>query len=132
VIYNCIEKGLDVSNGGAFYNFSGVQAVGIANITDCLYSTNQTVFIEKIITYKRLKEVLDSNFKKQDFLRYKILNKYPKYGNNNYKVDAIAQKWSYLYNKEVEKYENPRGGYYQPGIYTVSSHVPLGKIVGAT
>ncbi|ECI4400572.1 formate C-acetyltransferase, partial [Salmonella enterica subsp. enterica] len=36
------------------------------------------------------------------------------------------------YCKEVEKYQNPRGGYFTPGSYTVSAHVPLGSVVGAT
>ncbi|STL72082.1 formate acetyltransferase 2 [Escherichia coli] len=32
----------------------------------------------------------------------------------------------------MEKYQNPRGGYFTPGSYTVSAHVPLGSVVGAT
>ncbi|HFU2894838.1 TPA: glycine radical domain-containing protein, partial [Escherichia coli] len=47
-------------------------------------------------------------------------------------VDNISAELLRHYCKEVEKYQNPRGGYFTPGSYTVSAHVPLGSVVGAT
>jgi formate C-acetyltransferase len=132
MISNCIEKGMDVSAGGACYNFTGPQAVGIANIADCLYSLNRLVFTDKTIGYRGLIEILDADYEGHEDLRSWILNKVPKYGNGIEEVDTFAQKWSALYNSEIEKYSNPRGGGFQPGLYTVSAHVPLGKVVGAT
>jgi len=35
-IDDCIGRGLDVTAGGARYNFSGVQGVQIANVADSL------------------------------------------------------------------------------------------------
>jgi formate C-acetyltransferase len=132
VVYNCIDKGVDVSRGGALYNFTGLQAVGIANIADSLLSVRKIVYENKELGYEHLVQMLDANFKGQDLIREKILEGIPKYGNGIEDVDDIAYRWSSLYNSEVERYTNPRGGRYQPGLYTVSAHVPLGEAVGAT
>jgi len=132
LVDNCLEKGIDISGGGAFYNFTGPQAVGVVNIADSLFSVKRVVFEEKQIEYSRMIDILDRNFQRHEMLRYRILNKIPKFGNNIPEVDEIAYQWSNLYSREVEKYENQRGGKFQPGLYTVSAHVPLGLAVGAT
>ncbi len=132
VIYHCIEKGADVSRGGAFYNFTGLQAVGIANIADSLYSVLKIVYENKDLKYQQLAKMLEEDFKGHDLIRQKILEGILKYGNGIEKVDDVAHKWSSLYNREVEIYTNPRRGGFQPGLYTVSAHVPLGEVVGAT
>jgi pyruvate formate-lyase/glycerol dehydratase family glycyl radical enzyme len=132
LVDNCLRKGVDVSGGGARYNFTGPQAVGIANIADSLYALKRLIFDTKEVAYPHLIEILDRNFKGEEMLRYRMLNRVPKYGNNIPDVDELAYRWSNLYNRAVEKYENPRGGRFQPGLYTVSAHVPLGMAVGAT
>jgi formate C-acetyltransferase len=132
VIFNCVEKGKDVSRGGAFFNFTGLQAVGIANIADSLLSVRKIVYENKDLGYQQLAQMLDENFKGHEIMRKKILEGIPKYGNGIEDVDDIAHKWSFLYNLEVERYTNPREGGFQPGLYTVSAHVPLGQVVGAT
>jgi formate C-acetyltransferase len=60
------------------------------------------------------------------------LNGAPKYGNDDDAVDALGSKWARIFCEQVSKYTNPRGGRFQPGFYTVSAHVPLGRNVGAT
>jgi len=136
VISNCFEKGLDVSQGGAYYNFTGPQAVGIANLVDSLYTLKELVFdksgCENRLDYQDFCRILMEDFSGNEMLRHRILNRLPKYGNNDPEVDHFAHEWSRKYNMEVEKYRNPRGGRFQPGLYTVSAHVPLGMNVGAT
>ena len=56
----------------------------------------------------------------------------PKYGNDIKEVDEFAREVAYSYTKPVEKFKNPRGGYYQAGLYPVSANVPLGAQTGAT
>lgn len=133
-IDSCIEKGKDVTYGGAKYNFSGVQGIGIANLSDSLYALKKIVFEEKRITFKELALVLNSNFKGEEYekLRVRLINKYDKYGNDNDEVDYLSSDILRHYEVEIEKYENPRGGYFIPGAYTVSAHIPLGAAVGAT
>ena len=132
VIDDCIERGLDVTAGGAHYNFSGVQGVQIANIADSLAAVRQAVFEEKWLTAGELLAALRVNYEGRETLRQRLLNRVPKYGNDDDRVDSLAQEWADRYSELVALYPNVRGGVYQPGFYTVSAHVPMGANVGAT
>ncbi len=63
---------------------------------------------------------------------YDMIDALPKFGNDIEEVDALARDAAYTYTKPVEKYENPRGGIFQAGVYPVSANVPLGGQTGAT
>lgn len=133
-IDNCLENGKDVTYGGAKYNFSGVQGIGIANLSDSLYALKKIVFEEKRISLKELVDALDSNFQGVEYekLRVRLINKYDKFGNDNDEVDNLSSDILRYYSKTVEQHITPRGGTFVPGSYTVSAHIPLGKSVGAT
>jgi pyruvate formate-lyase/glycerol dehydratase family glycyl radical enzyme len=132
VIDDCIERGVDVTAGGARYNFSGVQGVQIANVADSLAAVRQAVFEEKWLTAGGLLSVLQSDYCGQEHVRQRLLNEIPKYGNDEDRVDDLASKWADRYSERVAQHTNVRGGAYQPGFYTVSAHMPMGKNVGAT
>lgn len=133
-INDCIENGKDITYGGGRYNFSGVQGIGIANLSDSLMALKRFVFEEKRMSFAEFIDVLESNFEGKDGekVRVRLMNRYEKYGNDIDEVDALGADLLRLFCKEVETYENPRGGYFTPGSYTVSAHVPLGAVVGAT
>lgn len=133
-IDNCMETGKDITYGGAKYNFSGVQGIGIANLSDSLYALKKIVFEEKRISFSELIKALECNFEGIDNekLRLRLINKYDKYGNDNDEVDNLSSDILRYYSKSVEKHVTPRGGTFVPGSYTVSAHIPLGKSVGAT
>lgn len=131
-IENCIEAGKDVSAGGAVYNFSGVQGIGIGNLSDSLYVIKKLIFEDKEMTLRELVNILNNNFKDNEVLRQRLINKYPKYGNDVDEVDNLGHEILSHYCREVTKYKNIRGGIFQPGSYTVSAHIPLGEAVGAT
>ncbi|OKL44325.1 formate C-acetyltransferase [Pseudovibrio exalbescens] len=133
-ISDCIENGKDITYGGARYNFSGVQGIGIANLSDSLAALKQFVFEEKRATFKEFIDVLESNFdgERGEQIRARLMNRYDKYGNDIDGVDTYGADILRFYCKEVEQYTNPRGGVFTPGSYTVSAHVPLGAVVGAT
>ena len=61
-----------------------------------------------------------------------MIDELPKFGNDNEEIDLLAREVAYTYTKPLEKYENPRGGKYQAGLYPVSANVPLGAQTGAT
>lgn len=131
-VENALETGMDITSGGAKYNFSGVQGIGVANLSDSLYIIKKVVFEDKEITLPELVEILNNNYKDNEILRQKFINKYPKYGNDIDEVDYCGSEILSHYCKEVEKYKNIRDGFFQPGSYTVSAHIPLGEAVGAT
>jgi len=133
-IDNCLESGKDITYGGAKYNFSGVQGIGIANLSDSLYALKKIVYEEKRISLRDLTKALDCNFQgiENEKLRTRLINKYDKYGNDNDEVDNLSADILRYYSKAVEQHVTPRGGTFVPGSYTVSAHIPLGKSVGAT
>ncbi|MFZ5968383.1 MAG: formate C-acetyltransferase [Bacillota bacterium] len=131
-IDGCIDKGMDVSQGGAAYNFSGVQGIGIANLADSLYVVKKVVFEDKEMTLTQLADILKNNYENNEALRQRFIHRFEKYGNDVDEVDYIGSEILSYYCKEVEKYKNIRNGIFQPGSYTVSAHIPLGEAVGAT
>ena len=132
VIDDCIAKGMDVTQGGAHYNFAGVQAIQVANVADSLAAIKKLVYDEKRISAERLLHALQHNFEGEPLLHAMLLNKVPKYGNDVEWVDELGAKWVNYFADGLKKYRNGRGGIYQMGLYTVSAHVPMGQNVGAS
>ncbi|MEG2114163.1 MAG: formate C-acetyltransferase, partial [Hafnia sp.] len=133
-ISDCLHNGKDITEGGARYNFSGVQGIGIANLSDSLHALKGIVFDQQRLSFDELIATLKANFATPEGkqIRARLINRFEKYGNDIDVVDNISADLLRFYCKEVETYRNPRGGQFTPGSYTVSAHVPLGAVVGAT
>ncbi len=132
VIDNCMEKGVDVTAGGAHYALSGIQMIQVANLADSLAAIKQLVFEEEKVDGARLLKALRQDFKGEEVLRARLLNKVPKYGNDVDWVDGLGAKWAGYFREQLAGYVNHRGGRYHTGMYTVSAHVPMGENVGAS
>lgn len=132
VIDSCLEKGVDVTRGGAKYNLSGIQMIQIANLADSLAAIKVLVYDEKMITRHELLEALQADFKGYEIIQTMLLNKVPKYGNDVKWVDELGAKWAGYFRERMKDYTNYRGGLYRTGMYTVSAHVPMGENVGAS
>ena len=127
---DCVTKGKDVTQGGAKYNFSGPQGVGVADVADSLMVLKKLVFEEGKYTLEEIKNAMDQNFEGY-FALYHDIQNIPKYGNDSDEVDSIAVYVGEQYCDEVAKYSNARGGAFRPGLYPVSANVPMGMDVGA-
>ena len=127
----CIDKGVDSSRGGAKYNYTGVQGIGLSNVVDSLIAVKKIVFEDKQLSLEDFVQILNNNFDGNEYLRQKIINGIPKYGNNIKELDDLAKLAGLHYCNVVSKYKNNRDGKYRPGLFPVASHVPLGKVVGA-
>ncbi len=132
VIDDCMERGLDVTQGGAHYNLSGIQMIQVANLADSLAAIKCMVYDKKLIAPKELQAALEHNFEGSEILRQRLLNKVDKYGNDVEWVDALGVKWASAFRDKLRAYKNYRGGPYHTGMYTVSAHVPMGEHVGAS
>ena len=132
VIDDCMERGLDVTQGGAHYNLAGVQAIQVANLADSLAAIKKMVYDEKRVSAADLLKALQTDYKDNELLRTMLINKVPKYGNDVSWVDELGVKWVNYFADGLKKYRNGRGGIYQMGLYTVSAHVPMGQNVGAS
>lgn len=132
VIDDCIEKGLDVTCGGAKYNLSGIQMIQIANLADSLAAIKKLVYDEQLISRHELLQALQNDFEGYEIMRTMLLNKAPKYGNDIAWVDELGSQWAQYFRNRMKAYTNYRGGPYHTGMYTVSAHVPMGENVGAS
>ncbi len=132
VIDNCIAKGLDVTEGGAHYNLSGIQAIQPANIADSLAALKTMVYEDGPYSKEEVLKAIRSNFENEELMRLRLLNHGPKYGNDIEWVDAIGHQWIQYFSDKFIGLKNMRGGVYHTGLYTVSAHVPMGANVGAT
>jgi len=137
-IDNCIERGLDVTKGGAIYNFTGPQLVGLATVADSLAVIKKTVFEENLLSLDEMVQLLAKNYrgvyqgKKGTEWREYFMNKVPKFGNDNEYVDEIAVDVAKFYCEEISKYTNFRGGKFNPGIYSTTFHLAFGVFTGAS
>lgn len=132
VIDDCIARGKDVTQGGAHYNFTGIQAIQVANVADSLAAIKKFVYEEKSVTAQHLLDALRSDFAEDEILRTMLVNKAPKYGNDIDYVDSLGAKWVNYFADRLKQFHNGRGGIYQMGLYTVSAHIPMGHNVGAS
>lgn len=88
---HCIERGLDINDGGAaFPRFHGIAIMGLATLADSLAALKKLVFEERVINYEDLMAALGANFTRAEELRLLLVNKAPKYGNDDAYVDTIA------------------------------------------
>ncbi|MEI6388146.1 MAG: formate C-acetyltransferase/glycerol dehydratase family glycyl radical enzyme [Spirochaetota bacterium] len=132
VIEGCTEKALDVTAGGAKYNLSGIQAIQVANVADCLAVAKKCIYEDRSLGAGELLAALRGNYEGAEPLRQRLINKVPKYGNDVEWVDSIAARWVDYFAGKLTGYRNARGGIYHAGLYTVSAHVPMGQNVGAS
>lgn len=132
VIDDCMDKGMDVTAGGAHYNLSGIQMIQVANLADSLAAIKELVYDKKKVDASHLEKALQNNFVGDEVLRQMLLHRVPKYGNDVAWVDELGAKWALYFREQLCKYKNYRNGPYHTGMYTVSAHVPMGQNVGAS
>lgn len=132
VIDDCMALGRDVTQGGAHYNFAGVQAIQVANVADSLAAIRKLVYEERSVSAEELLTALKKDFRGHELLRARLIHKAPKYGNDVPEVDELGARWARYFAEQLKRYRNRRGGPYQMGLYTVSAHVPMGQNVGAS
>jgi len=128
---DCIRKGKDYNAGGARYNNSYIQFVGIGSLTDSLSAIRQTVFDEKNMHLPELAAVLDTDFAGQEQLRQRLVNRTHKYGNDDDYADEIMVRAFEMLFAEVDGRPNGKGGCYRIEMLPTTAHVYFGSVTGA-
>ena len=132
LIDDCIKTGKDYHDGGARYNTSYIQGVGLGTMTDILTSIKYNVFDKKQVTMKQLLQALKDDFKGHEPLRQKFVNKTPKYGNDDDYPDDIMKRIFEAYYNVVNGRPNTKGGTYRVNLLPTTVHIYFGRVVGAT
>ncbi len=128
---DCIANGKDYNGGGARYNTSYIQGVGIGSITDALTSVCYNVFDKKLLTLDELLTILGSNYENNEVLREKFLYDTPKYGNDDDYADAILARIFESYYNAIDGVPNARGGCHRINLLPTTVHVYFGSVIGA-
>lgn len=117
IVKGCIEKGIDIRNGGPELRFVTVEGVSFATVVDSLLAIKHFVYDEGRYTIEKIKEALLHNFEGEYAVMQTILkNKAPKYGNDRDKADELARKVMKVWSDETWKYTTPTNFQYRPGM----------------
>jgi formate C-acetyltransferase len=133
LVDGCLESGKDITAGGARYNFVTVEGIALATATDSLAAVKKLVYDEGTVTMEELMQALDANFEGHEPLRQTLLNKAPKYGNDETYADELARQISHFWTTEAFKHVTPETGKrYRGGYLSWNYWVSYAPTTGAT
>ena len=132
LIEDCIRNGKDYMCGGARYNSSYVQGVGLGSITDMLTALRYHVYDKKIIAMETMEKALANDFKGFEELQYQLVYHTPKYGNDDDYADEQEVQVFDMYYDVLSGHKSPRGADYRVNMLPTTCHVYFGKVTGAT
>ena len=125
---DCIAKGKDYNAGGARYNNSFIQAVGIGSITDSLSALKELVFDKGELSLPGSSRSLDADFAGQEPLRQRLLNKTHKYGNDDDYADELMTRTFRMLFEAIDGRPNTKGGAYRLEMLPTTCHVYFGEV----
>ena len=132
VTNDCISKAKDYNAGGARYNTSYIQGVGIGTVTDCVAAIKYNVYDKKNFTMEELIEAMEHDFEGYDSIYKMVHDNSPKYGNDDDYADDIMQDIFELYRSIITGRPNIRGGEYRIDMLPTTCHVYFGDVILAT
>jgi len=142
LIDDCIERGRDYNAGGARYNNTYIQFVGLGSLTDSLSAIQQLCFEEGTngaaspasgkVPLAELVRILDTDFANHENLRQRLLHKTHKYGNDDDVADAITVRIFNTCFEELDGRPDTKGGRYRVEMLPTTCHVYFGSVMGAS
>ena len=144
LISDCIQRGKEIKQGGAKYDYTGGESVGVIAAANSLATIKKVIFDDKKLTAAQVKHALDTDYNDMttnptgEEIRLTLLNAESKFGNDNDEPDMIASEIMRKLSQKLFKCKNTRHGkgpigcFSIPGTATTSAHVMMGQVVGAT
>ncbi len=132
LVDDCITHGVDYNCGGARYNTSYIQIVGMGSITDSLAAMKHHIFDHHTLSWKEMLTALKANFQGYEEFRNLLRNQTPKYGNDDDYPDSILKEVFEVVFEAVDGRPNLRGGTHRIDLLPTTVHVYFGKVTGAT
>ena len=129
---DCIARGKDYNAGGARYNTSYIQGVGIGTITDSLAAIKYNVFDHEKFSMKDLMDAMQADFVGYEKIKNLVVNRTPKYGNDDEYADSIMKDVFEFYRDSVTGRKNIRGGSYRINMLPTTCHVYFGDVMMAS
>lgn len=132
LLEDCIANGKDYNAGGARYNTTYIQGVGLGSITDILTSIRFNIYDRKRFKWTGMLTALKNNFEGSEEMQYEMIYHTPKYGNDDDYADAQAVAVFDMFHDAVTGRPTPRGGIHRINMLPTTSHVYFGNVTGAT
>jgi pyruvate formate-lyase/glycerol dehydratase family glycyl radical enzyme len=132
LIDDCIATGRDYHDGGARYNTTYIQGVGLGTMADALTALKYWVYDQGSLTMSQLLAALHSDFQGHERIHLMLLNKTPKYGNDDDYADEVMQAVFEAYFQAIDGRPNTKGGTYHINLLPTTCHVYFGSVIGAT
>jgi formate C-acetyltransferase len=132
LVDDCIARGKDYHDGGARYNTSYIQGVGLGTMADALAAVKYHVYDQATLTMAELLAILGDDFAGHERVRQLLLNKTPKYGNDDDYADEVMQQVFDAYFEAVDGRPSTKGGRYHIDMLPTTCHVYFGSVTGAT
>jgi trans-4-hydroxy-L-proline dehydratase len=132
LVEDCISRGKDYNCGGARYNTSYIQGVGLASITDMLTSIKYNIYDKKKFGWKEILMALESDFEGYEKLQYEMIYETSKYGNDDDYADKQAVMVFEIYYDAINGRPSSRGAVHRINMLPTTCHVYFGSVIGAT
>jgi pyruvate formate-lyase/glycerol dehydratase family glycyl radical enzyme len=132
LVEDCIANGKDYNCGGARYNTSYIQGVGLGSITDILTSVRFHIYDHKNYTWDEVMKALSNDFAGYEQMQYDMIYNSPRYGNDDDYADQHAVAVFEIYYEAVNGRPTSRGGNHRINMLPTTSHVYFGSVTGAT
>ncbi len=131
-IDGCLESGRDITAGGALYDVSAIELTGLANVVDSMLAIKRAVYDEGWTTLPGLIKAMDENFRGHEKLRQRLVNRVPKFGNDDDEADLVARRVMDMAFERILSRKNIRGGQVTPVYLSLALHIIFGQVLGAT
>jgi len=140
LVQDCLNRGKHLNRGGAIYDMTSGALIGIPNVGNVLAALKKVVFEERLLSMETITKALHDNFTSSDAadVRQILLNKVPKYGEDEDYVDTLTALALNDYCDLISDYKNmrygmgPIGGTYYASTVTIAANITAGDVVGAT
>jgi len=131
LIDDCIATGMDYHAGGARYNTTYIQGVGLGSLTDAATAVKYHLFDRGDVGAEELMTALAGDFEGHERLRQMLLNRTPKYGNDDEYADGVMTQLFDIFFRAVDGRPNTKGGHYHINMLPTTVHVYFGSVIGA-
>lgn len=125
---DCIARGRDYNAGGARYNNTFIQAVGIGSLTDSFSALKEVVYEKAERTPSQFVEVLDADFTGHAPLKQRLIHKTHKYGNDDDYADDLMRRAFRMLFEAIDGRPNTKGGAYRLEMLPTTCHVYFGEV----
>ncbi|MFA6924122.1 MAG: pyruvate formate lyase family protein [Bacteroidales bacterium] len=126
-----LEKGIDAVNYEDYPNNYWLNIIGAVNVINSLTVIKKLVFEDKKYAIADFVKAMKSNWQGLESFRQEVINKVPKFGNDNPYVDKIAYEVLKTFSDIAEKSYDINGGYWSILAQSVSIYQSTAKMTSA-